>query len=130
VGSAEEVADVFEEWIRVADVDGFTIGLHTNPQSSHDIVELLIPELQKRGLFWKDYDVPKGTFRENLFGVPGQHRLREDHYGHTFKVGNGKEVMDSGRSCKTNGESAMKAPEVKIVELPKDAPGAAVSVKA
>ncbi|CAK7232470.1 hypothetical protein SBRCBS47491_008282 [Sporothrix bragantina] len=93
VGTAVEVADVFEKWVREADVDGFNIGLITNPQSSRDIVELLVPELQKRGLFWKDYDVPGGTFRENMFGA-GQSRLRDDHYGHSFVYGNGKETME------------------------------------
>lgn len=113
VGSAEEVADVFEEWIDVADVDGFNIGLVTNPQSSHDIVELLIPELQKRGLFWKDYDVPGGTFRENLFG-PGQHKLRDDHYGHNFRFGNGKEAMDPKPDL--SNENVDAGVEVKHVE--------------
>lgn len=102
VGSAEEVADVFEEWIDVADVDGFNIGLVTNPQSSHDILELLIPELQKRSLFWKGYDVPGGTFRENLFGS-GQNKLRDDYYGHSYHYGNGKEVMPK-KAERTNSQ--------------------------
>ncbi|RDW83487.1 DszA family xenobiotic compound monooxygenase-1 [Coleophoma crateriformis] len=112
-GSAAEVADVFEEWIKVADVDGFTIGLVTNPQSSIDIVELLVPELQRRGLFWEDYDVPGGTFRENLMG-PGQHYLRDDHYGRSFKYGNGKEVMQADVAC---DQADAKVPEVKTAEI-------------
>ncbi|CAK7224844.1 hypothetical protein SCUCBS95973_005657 [Sporothrix curviconia] len=108
VGTAEEVADVFETWVREADVDGFNIGLITNPQSSRDIVELLVPELQKRGLFWKDYDVPGGTFRENMFGA-GQSRLRDDHYGHSFVYGNGKEKMEAY----TNGETGETGEEAK-----------------
>lgn len=35
---------------------GSFIGLIMNPQNSHDIVGLLIPELLKRGLFWKEHD--------------------------------------------------------------------------
>lgn len=84
VGSAAEIADVMERWIDEADVDGFNIGAVTNPDSWRDVVELLVPELQRRGLFWGDYEVPGGTFRENLFGV-GQSRLRGDHYGSRFK---------------------------------------------
>lgn len=84
VGTAEEVADVFEQWVDEADVDGFSIGSVTNPSSWEDVVDLLIPELQKRRLYWMDYDVPGGTFRENLLG---QKELREDHYGASFKVG-------------------------------------------
>lgn len=82
VGTAEEVADVFEQWIEEADVDGFNIGSVTNPSSWEDVVDLLIPVLQERGLYWRDYDVPGGTFRENLMG---QKELRADHYGATFK---------------------------------------------
>jgi FMN-dependent oxidoreductase (nitrilotriacetate monooxygenase family) len=106
VGTASEVADVFEKWVREADVDGFNIGLITNPQSSRDIVELLVPELQRRGLFWMDYDVPGGTFRENLMGA-GQSRLRDDHYGHTFVYGNGKEKM----GMKMEVEVTIETPE-------------------
>ena len=82
VGTAEEVADVLEQWINEADVDGFNIGSITNPGSWEDVVDLLIPVLQERGLYWLDYDMPGGTFRENLFG---QKELREDHYGASFK---------------------------------------------
>lgn len=42
------------------------------PQTFEDVVELLVPELQKRGLFWEDYRVPGGTYRENLSELPGQ----------------------------------------------------------
>lgn len=42
------------------------------PQTFEDVVELLVPELQKRGLFWEDYCVPGGTYRENLNESPGQ----------------------------------------------------------
>ncbi|KAF2158590.1 hypothetical protein M409DRAFT_71567 [Zasmidium cellare ATCC 36951] len=82
VGTPEEVADVFEQWVAEADLDGFNIGSVTNPSSWEDVVDLLIPVLQRRGLYWLDYDVPGGTFRENLLG---QKELREDHYGSSFK---------------------------------------------
>lgn len=84
VGTPEMVADVFEEWIREADVDGFNISYVTAPESFEDVVYLLRPELVKRGLMWEDYEVPGGTLRENLNGK-GQKHLRLDHYGSTFK---------------------------------------------
>jgi hypothetical protein len=56
----------------------------SNPGSFEDIVELLVPELRKRGLMFDDYAVPGGTFRENLLRQPGQKTLREDHYGSQF----------------------------------------------
>lgn len=82
VGTAEEVADVIQEWIEEADIDGCNIGSVTNPGSWTDVVELLVPELQSRGLYWDDYNVPGGTFRENLLGSK---ELRADHYGAGFK---------------------------------------------
>ena len=42
------------------------------PQTFEDVVELLVPELHKRGLFWEEYTVPGGTYRENLNETPGQ----------------------------------------------------------
>lgn len=57
----------------------------SNPGSFEDIVELLMPELRRRGLVFEDYAVPGGTFRENLLRQPGQKSLRTDHYGYKFK---------------------------------------------
>jgi len=36
------------------------------PGSFNDVIELLLPELKRRGLFWDDYVVDRGTYRENL----------------------------------------------------------------
>jgi hypothetical protein len=43
-----------------------------------------VPELQRRGIYWNEYDVPEGTLRENVQGQ-GQSHLREDHFGSTYK---------------------------------------------
>jgi hypothetical protein len=45
------------------------------------VVELLVPELQKRGIYWDDYAVPGGTFRENMQVKPRQPLLPDDHPG-------------------------------------------------
>jgi hypothetical protein len=73
------------QWVDEADVDGFNMAYISNPGSFEDIVELLVPELKKRGLMFDNYAVPGGTFRENLLRQPGQTSLRSDHYGSTFK---------------------------------------------
>lgn len=52
-----------------------------NPESITDIVELLIPELQRRGIYWNDYAVPGGTLRENMQNRPGHPFLGPDHTG-------------------------------------------------
>jgi hypothetical protein len=88
----QEAADVFEEWVKVADCDGLNIAYVTNPSSFEDVVELLVPELQKRGMYWEDYKVPRGTFGENLMGK-GSARLRTDHHGSRFKWENQTENM-------------------------------------
>ncbi len=85
VGTPAMVADVMQQWIDEADVDGFNIAYISNPGSFDDVVELLIPELRRRGMVWDDYAVPGGTFRENLLREPGQKTPRHDHYAATFK---------------------------------------------
>lgn len=49
------------------------------PQTFEDCVELLIPEMQRRGLFWEDYFAPGATYRENLYKVHGQSEPPDDH---------------------------------------------------
>jgi hypothetical protein len=51
----------------------------SNPGSFEDVVELLIPELQKRGIYWDDYPAPGGTARENLQSAPGKPYLPLNH---------------------------------------------------
>ncbi len=67
VGNPQEVADKFEEWFTAEACDGFVVGAACVPGSYEDFVTLVVPELQRRGLFHKEY---KGaTLRENL-GLP------------------------------------------------------------
>ncbi|KAE9986597.1 hypothetical protein EG328_005206 [Venturia inaequalis] len=81
VGTPSQVADVMEQWFTEADIDGFNIQYMCNPESIEDLVELLIPELQRRGLYRTEYPVVGGTFRENMQGKPGQSLLGADHPG-------------------------------------------------
>jgi FMN-dependent oxidoreductase (nitrilotriacetate monooxygenase family) len=67
VGDPKKVADMFEEWFAAPACDGFVVGAACVPGSYEDFVALVVPELQRRGLFQKDY---RGTtLRENL-GLP------------------------------------------------------------
>ncbi|KAH6669953.1 luciferase-like domain-containing protein [Halenospora varia] len=79
IGTPEMVADFFEKWWREADIDGFNVNYVSNPGSFEDVVELLIPELQKRGIYWDDYAVPGGTARENIHVKPGEPLLPASH---------------------------------------------------
>ncbi|CCH42861.1 Dibenzothiophene desulfurization enzyme A [Wickerhamomyces ciferrii] len=85
VGTGEEVANIIEEWVELYDIDGFNFSQSVFPESLEDIVEILIPELQKRGLFWYDYPVPNGTFRENLYQQKDHSFLPKDHPGYQYR---------------------------------------------
>jgi N-acetyl-S-(2-succino)cysteine monooxygenase len=67
IGTSSEVADALESWFRAGAADGFNILPLTFPRGLQDIVDLLIPELQRRSLFRKEYEGK--TLRENL-GLP------------------------------------------------------------
>ncbi|WZH42084.1 luciferase-like domain-containing protein [Fusarium acuminatum] len=84
VGSPQTVADEMERWIQEGDLDGFNVGYVTTPGSFEDLVELLIPELRRRGLY---HDIPSDgsyTLRERVYGT-GQSGLRGDHVGSQYK---------------------------------------------
>lgn len=49
------------------------------PGTFEDVIELLVPELRRRGIFWDGYTVPGGTYRENLNERPGQREPLSDH---------------------------------------------------
>ena len=73
--------------------------------SYEDIVELLVPELQERGLMWKDYNVPGGTFRENLHNVPGEPTLSPRHPGSQFswRIPESEKKVNKSEEVKKNG---------------------------
>jgi alkanesulfonate monooxygenase SsuD/methylene tetrahydromethanopterin reductase-like flavin-dependent oxidoreductase (luciferase family) len=64
VGTAAKVADAMEEWFTTRAADGFNVMLPYLPASLNDFVALVIPELQRRGLFRTAYE--GRTLRENL----------------------------------------------------------------
>jgi long-chain alkane monooxygenase len=74
VGSPTTVADQLEQWIDDAGIDGFNMAFAIRPETFADIVDLLVPELQRRGRYKTGY--AKGTLREKLFGRP---RLTRHH---------------------------------------------------
>jgi alkanesulfonate monooxygenase len=55
------------EWLEARASDGFTLQFPYLPEGLDDVVERVIPELQRRGLFRRQYE--GATLRENL-GVP------------------------------------------------------------
>jgi hypothetical protein len=67
VGNPKQVADQMEEWFTTPACDGFVLAATSMPGAYDDVVRLLVPELQRRGLFHRDYEGP--TLRDNL-GLP------------------------------------------------------------
>lgn len=63
-GSPKDVADEMEKWFTEGASDGFVVAGSYLPGSYEDFVRLAVPELQRRGLFQKDYAYK--TLRENL----------------------------------------------------------------
>jgi FMN-dependent oxidoreductase (nitrilotriacetate monooxygenase family) len=82
VGSPATVADQLEQWIDAAEVDGFNIADPVPPVTYRDFVDLVVPELQRRGRVWLDYG--GSTLRESFYG-PGQRRVRDDHPAATHR---------------------------------------------
>lgn len=64
VGTPGDVADGLEQWFTGGACDGFVIGASHVPGAYVDFVDLVVPELQRRGLYHADYKA--ATLRENL----------------------------------------------------------------
>jgi FMN-dependent oxidoreductase (nitrilotriacetate monooxygenase family) len=64
VGTPESIADQLEHWFTTGAADGFNVLAPTLPHGLKDFVELVIPELQRRGLFRREYQ--GRTLREHL----------------------------------------------------------------
>lgn len=67
IGTAGQIADTLQEWFENEAADGFNILPPWLPTALDDFVDLVIPELQRRGLFRTAYEGT--TLRENL-GLP------------------------------------------------------------
>ncbi|MSP02841.1 MAG: LLM class flavin-dependent oxidoreductase [Acetobacteraceae bacterium] len=67
VGTAGEIGDTMQSWLETGAADGFNIMFPTVPAGLDDFVELVIPELRRRGIFREEYEGT--TLREHL-GLP------------------------------------------------------------
>jgi FMN-dependent oxidoreductase (nitrilotriacetate monooxygenase family) len=92
VGSASTVADILQQWVEETDTDGFNLAYAVAHETFEDVVEYLVPELQRRGVYQTEYQ--QGTLRQKLFGdgdlLPEQHaaaqyrdieRYKREHAG-------------------------------------------------
>jgi len=67
IGTPATIADKMEEWFSTEACDGFNVMFPYVPEGLDDFVDRVIPELQRRGVFRKEYEGT--TLRENL-GLP------------------------------------------------------------
>jgi FMN-dependent oxidoreductase (nitrilotriacetate monooxygenase family) len=67
VGTVASVADQMQEWLETDACDGFNVMFPYVPGGLDEFVDRLVPELQRRGIFRRDYE--GRTLRENL-GLP------------------------------------------------------------
>jgi len=75
VGSPQRVADEMQAWAAETGIDGFNLARTVTPECFEDVVDLVVPELQQRGVYPTAY--AEGTWRDKLFGagprLPGRH---------------------------------------------------------
>jgi FMN-dependent oxidoreductase (nitrilotriacetate monooxygenase family) len=66
VGDPQQVANQLEAWQEETDIDGFNLAFAIAHESMRDVVELIVPELQRRGRYQVKYS--EGTLRQKVFG--------------------------------------------------------------
>ena len=64
VGTPQTIAEEMEQWLSEEGSDGFNIMFPFLPEGLNDFVDKVVPELQRRGIFRKEYQGK--TLRENL----------------------------------------------------------------
>jgi FMN-dependent oxidoreductase (nitrilotriacetate monooxygenase family) len=67
IGTPKMIADQMEEWLVTEASDGFNIMFPFLPAGLDEFVDRVVPELQRRGIFRREYE--GATLRENL-GLP------------------------------------------------------------
>ena len=85
VGSPETVADELQAWVAQSDVDGFNLTRLVVPESLEAIVDLLVPELQRRGVFKTEY--AEGPLRQKFTGdarLPDRHPAAQHRIASTL----------------------------------------------
>ena len=83
VGTPAQIADYLEAMVDEADVDGFNVIPVAQPASALELVDLVIPELQRRGRFRTHYE--GNTLREN-FSHTSHPRLDPTHHAFTLSL--------------------------------------------
>jgi FMN-dependent oxidoreductase (nitrilotriacetate monooxygenase family) len=83
VGTPSQVADEIAKLVAETDLDGFNLTRTVAPECFGDFIDLVIPELQQRGLYKTAY--AEGTLRQKLFGADRAH-LPDNHTAATHRA--------------------------------------------
>ena len=83
VGSPKQICDILEDFVSYSDADGFNLAYTTTPASIEDVVNFIVPQLQKRNSYKLEY--LKGSLRNKLFSKGD--RLGDDHIASKYRVG-------------------------------------------
>ena len=81
VGSPGRVADELERWMEETDADGFNLTRIVTPETYDDFIDLVVPELQRRGRYKTAYT--PGPYRHKLFGNGPW--LPDSHIGRAYR---------------------------------------------
>lgn len=92
IGSPEQVADALQAWMAETDIDGFNLSYAVTPEGYSDFADLVVPELQRRGVYKTDYAA--GTLRQKIFGAKSA-RLPASHPASRFRLPQASDKLSS-----------------------------------
>ncbi len=81
-GDPQQVADALVEWVDATGIDGFNLTFAVAHETLEDVVNLVVPELQRRGRYRREYAT--GALRHKLFGQGP--RLPATHAGRRVRI--------------------------------------------
>ncbi len=99
IGSGDDIAEALQGWVDDTDVDGFNVAYAVTPGSFADIVAHVIPALERRGVYRRQYT--PGTLRHKLFGRGDL--LPDNHRGASFRVGGANSTIDDSVRAAARG---------------------------
>lgn len=82
-GTPDVVADEIQRWMDDDGIDGINLLQWVSFETARDFIELVVPELQRRGRYREAYNEGE-TLRERLFGA-GRARLPASHFGARYR---------------------------------------------
>ena len=82
-GTPDVVADQIEVWLDQDGIDGINLRQYLTFETARDFIELVVPELRRRGRFRSSYAAGE-TLRERMFGA-GHARLPPEHFGARYR---------------------------------------------